>query len=75
MQMTWHLYGINYECYLSVVLASQEHHMQLQPINIFSVSDHSGDLHMSDLETHTPAPLLHAKTLTNSDSWQTTSSP
>jgi len=29
MQMTWHLYGINYECYLSVVLASQEHHMQL----------------------------------------------
>lgn len=52
--MTWHLYGINYKRYLSVVLASQEHHMQLQPINIFSVSDHSGDLHMSDLETHTP---------------------
>lgn len=52
--MTWHLYAINYKRYLSVVLASQEHHMQLQPINIFSVSDHSGDLHMSDLETTHP---------------------
>lgn len=50
MQMSWHLYGINYKRYLSVVLASQEHHMQLQPINIFSVLDHSGDHHMSDLE-------------------------
>ncbi len=53
MQMSWHLYGINYKRYLSVVLASQEHHMQLQPINISSVLDHSGVLHMNDLETRT----------------------
>lgn len=78
MQMIWHLYGINYKRYFSVVLASQENHMQFQPINIFSVSDHSRHLHMSDLETHTPTLktaqcVNNTETLTNSDSWQTSS--